>query len=293
MTTKLPRLSQYVPIIDENDFPSYPFHVWMQQYADSIESSLTSLIQALATMADLNDVHIPADSTGLVDPTQLPFTVFAKRNYGATDVSTTSTWSFVVNSGMLTATIANGALTVTALSTTSSVTINSVYLGITISKTFTIYVDIAPPPPSSGTSQTDASLNSISSTTHAPISHDLTITIGSTGIATLSAPNIKISTAAVAPGAVYPSFTSYDAYGKWQWYNGASWVDVNTEVINSTPCKVSNYNGAYLVTIGFLTVNTTKTGLAATSSQKFRFEARNSSGTRVMTFAGTVSASGS
>jgi hypothetical protein len=86
---------------------------------------------------------------------------------------------------------------------------------------------------------------------------------------------------------------TFPVYGIWRWWNGASWADVGTEVQSSPDCVLDydSETGIYFFSpTGSLTVNTSKTGLGVGSSQKFQLYARNSSGTRTMTFTGTASA---
>jgi hypothetical protein len=90
---------------------------------------------------------------------------------------------------------------------------------------------------------------------------------------------------------------TFAVYGKWQWYNGAAWVDVASEVQSSPNCTVTRqiddpglHSYTYFTNDGTLTVNTTKTGLTPSSTAQFQLLARNGSGTRDMSFSGTASA---
>lgn len=249
---------------------------------------------ALSTMSSINDIRVAADYQGTPNSGQFPMNVTSTRMTGTTDDTLNTVWGYTVNSGAVTISgITNGVLTITDVDATSSITVTSAFGGVTLSRTFTVYLDLAPPPITSGTSASDYTLDSISSATHAAVSTELTVTVGSAGTVTLSAANLEVSTGAVAPAATYPAITDLAVYGKWQWWNGASWADVAVEVVSSPHCKITFYASyGYYTTKGSLTVNTQKTGLTPAASEKFRFVARNSSGTRVMTLAGTASAVG-
>jgi hypothetical protein len=98
---------------------------------------------------------------------------------------------------------------------------------------------------------------------------------------TLNAP-LTVTTDRISP------IGTFAVFGKWQWFNGSSWVDVATEVQSSPDCDVE-YEPPYVVDPGSLTVNTAQTGLTVGSSQKFHLMARKDAGTRTMYFNGTAS----
>lgn len=246
-----------------------------------IESLFGQTFEALASMTDIADVHISADYTGAVNPAVYPVTAVTQRLNGSIDVTTSSTWSFSVDSGALVATISNGGLSITDITTTSIVTITSEYNGITKSRTFTVYKDIAAPP-SNGV--TDTSLDSFNSTTHAAVSDELVLTVGASGTVDLTAP-LTIRTAGTTPTG------TFKVWSIWRWWNGAAYVDLGTEVSSSPDLSVAFIPGpGYVISAGAITVPQSKTGLGVGSSQKFQLYARNNSGTRTMTFVGTARA---
>ncbi len=141
-----------------------------------------------------------------------------------------------------------------------------------------------------GTSASVSSFASFNAITHAVVTSELSVVAGTGGTVTLTASDLVVTTAAVAPAGVFGVF------GKWQWDStgGGVWVDVGTEDASSPNTEVEDFGGgSYGVSPGLLTVNEIKSGLVAASTHKFRLMARKSSGTRVMNLTGTASAVGS
>lgn len=281
----IPRLNRSIPLVDKEGNPSFPFHLWWDRVAQSLEDQLadlttaqTDIINALSTMPDIPNVTILADHTGTVSGGELPRVVTAQHLTGSTDNTASATWSYTVDSGSLTASItAPGELTITAVAATSVVTLQSVYSGVTKSRSFTVYLTPAAPPIAAGGSATDTSFSTINSATHAAISNELTVPVASSG-------NVDL-TATLIAGAPAAANGTYEVFGKWQWWNGVAWADVAAEtasnpdiVRGSTPVK------------GALNVTAQKTGLTPANNEKFRFQARNSSGTTIVYFTGTASA---
>jgi hypothetical protein len=123
------------------------------------------------------------------------------------------------------------------------------------------------------------SFNSINTATHAAITIDMTVTVGSSGTVELVT-SMDVETSPLGGGGVFPVLAIF------RWWNGTSWVDVDSEVPSSPDATVSGGT----VTAGGVSFNTSKTGLTPSSRAKFRLYARNSSGTRTMTFEGTARA---
>ncbi len=254
-----------------------------QAAADAAEAA------AAADMPEIAPVTIYADHTGTVQAGQLPLDVQASRFNNLVNVTTSSTWSFAVASGGITASIgaATGILNITALASTASVTITSVYLGIERSRLLVVTKSTAPPPSSGtggggGTTASDSTFSSFNSTGMAAVSNELTVVAGTAGQVQLSAP-LTVGTGTSING-------EYQVYGIWQWDStGAGvWVDLGTESDSSPNCEVN----AGIVTRGAISVSYTKTALTPSSSYKFRLRARKFSGTAVMYLYGTASAVG-
>lgn len=332
MALQIPRFQQLAPLVDERGLPTQAFHIWWDRVASGLESQLTDITSALADIAqlqsdmndriteiataqeigleymkDISDVTINTSYTGTVDPVdQLPKNIPAKRFNNATDKTTSSSWSRALISGDASTTMdsGTGVLTLTAITATSIIEVTSTRtIGgnvIALSKRFTIFINQADAPISAstggggtgsgGTTATATTYNTINSTTMATITTaDLVVTVGSGGRVDLSAP-LTVSTAATGTGAK-------PVFGIWQWDStgGGVWVDLGTEVQSNPDCVVDldTDTGFRTVSDGLLSVTAAKTGLAASSSQKFRLQARNGSGTKTMNFAGTSSAVGS
>lgn len=297
MSQVFPRLPYSADIVDDRGCPTQMFQIWWDQFATELETSINNIVtvqsqifEALSSMPDISDVHIAADYTGTVDADTFPVIIQATRLSGSTDNTDDATWSFTVDSGSLTATVDTGILSITGITATSVVTITSVYNGVTKSRSFTVYLDIAPPPQTdpggggSSSSAYDTSISNVASATHAPVSDELSIVIGSSGTATLSAP-LTVSTAATSPTG------SYEVFGKWQWWNGSAWTDVATEIASDPDCNVTGIGPKVTgVNNGSLNVSQSKTGLTVGATEKFRLEARNHTGTRIMILSGTASA---
>lgn len=244
----------------------------MVRYFDKF---LTRLEEALQTMPDIADITISADYTGAALTGQLPRSVQAYRFNGDVDVTDDATWSFDLNGDTLTATIADGELEITAIEANSVVTITSDYGGVERSRTFSVILDIAEPPEGAGTDTSqDTSLDSFNSTSYAPVSREITVTVGASG-------NVNLAAAYLS---VYSDFDGtagpWNVYGKWEWWDGAAWVIVGAEQ-QSHPDHEYPAGPASII-YGTLNVSRTKTGLVAAASEKFRLSCKNASGTRVM-----------
>lgn len=280
---RLPRLPRGEGLWTDSGKPTPRMQRLWEELCENIEAGRSR-------MDDILTQTVYADHAGTVLAGQLPITLTAKRYFNEVDVTTSATWSISVRSGSATVSIgaATGVVTISAVGAASTVVrVTSVRNALTLYKDFIIVRSDASPPAGSGggTSASDSTLASISSATHAAISDELTVTTGSAGQVDLSAP-LTVRTAAESPDG------TFEVHGKWEWYNGAAWEDVAAEVASNPDCSVvyESETGAYLVSAGTLSVVTAKTGLAASSSEKFRLMARNASGTRTMTFSGTASA---
>ncbi len=297
---RLPRLQSAVRYVNPSGSFALAFQAYWQKLLEAIEGQetaqdaiLETLTIASAEMPDIPSITIAADFAGTVEPGQLPRNIMATRLQGGVDVTTDSAWSYVVDSGSITATIgaSTGVLNITALGSTSVLTISSVYGGVTKSRTVTVTKQNGAAPSvgggGTGTSASDTTFASFNSATMATVSDVLTVTTGSGGIVDLAAP-LSVTTAEAAP------IGSFDVKLIWQWDStgGGVWVDLGTEVASDPDCEV-DLGVDYEMTPGAVTVPYQKTGLGAATSQKFRLQARNASGTRVMYLSGTASAVGS
>lgn len=282
---RLPRLRSGERMWNEDGTPTIKMQRFHELLCQEIEFGRSR-------MDDIPDVTIAADHAGVVLAGELPRNVSAKRYFLDADVTTSATWSFTVLSGAVTATIgaATGVLNITAIGAAESeIKITSIRGGLALYRKFLVIRanGATPSGTGGGTSADDSTLASIASATHAAISDELTVTVGTDGKATLSAP-LTVKTAAASPAG------TFEVFGKWQWFDGAAWVDLAAEVASNPDATVEEdaETGTFILTQkGTLDVPASKTGL--TGSHKFRLMARNASGTRTMTFTGTASAVGS
>lgn len=288
------------------------FQAWWQQVIEAIQTQETIQDQALvdiqtaltnsgialttarARMPALASITVTADSGGTVNPGQLPRAVQFTRYDLTTDVTSSSVWSATLLTGSASFSIGagTGILEITALGASSTIEVQSVRDGATLTAVFQVNKQNGAGGGASGggTSASDSSLSSFNSASHAAVSDELSVTAGTTGVVTLTAADLVVTPDAIAPTGAFA------VYGKWQWDStgGGVWVDVAAEAINTVTAEVTDLGGgSFYIEDGALTVNTSKTGLVAASVHKFRFLARNNSGTRTIYLSGTVSAAGS
>lgn len=297
MAFHLPRFQREADLIDKNGRPTQTFHVWWSKVAKNLEDQFNIAVE---TMSDLAPFTFFANSSGVVTPSvQLPKSFQCRRYSNTTEVTTSSTWSMVVKSGSVTASIgaATGTLTVTAITSNASIDVTSVRMingqSVSLTKTLALFLNIAPADSSGsggtgGTTASSSALSSYNSTTMAAVSPVLSVTVGSNGKVDLSAP-LSFTTSATSPGG------SFAALGIWQWDStgAGAWTDIGTATNSTSNCTVTLDGGTFYADPGSITVNSTKTSLGVGSTQKFRFQMKNSSGTRTMYPSGTVSAVGS
>jgi hypothetical protein len=256
--------------------------------SDVVAALTIAQLTADARMPDVPGIIVLADAAGTVETNELPRNVQYTRWNATTDVSASSAWTRTLLSGNAVSTIgaATGLLEITGPTNLadSVIRITSVRNGITLLSDFPITKQSAGAPiaggSGGGTTATDTSFGSINSTSHAAISDELTVTVGAGGDVDLVA-NLQVRTA-------LGTDASLATYAIFKWWNGASWADVGTETLSS-PDTEDVGNQVYP---GLISISTQKTGLAPAATEKFQLYARNNSGTRVMTFTGTASATG-
>lgn len=283
LVTTLQGLSAGVPIVDNTGAPTPAFLVFMQQITSGLANS------SGASMPAPSPVSLYYDYTGALNPSsQLPKYVGVQRILDGTDVSTRTRWFLSTLSGTITATIDQvGLVTITALGSNSELQVKSVRDGVTLTCNVSVSKVVGTPPSAGsggGAAASTSSFSDISSSAYSVIAGPLSVTVGSSGNVSLNAP-LDVTTSETLPTGTFPVF------GKWQWYNGTTYVDVAAEVQSSPSCQVIFMSkGNYSVSDGSLTVNTAKTGLTVGATALFKLLARNGSGTRDMSFIGTASA---
>lgn len=291
MTQVLP-LDTRTPIADANGMPTPQFIQYWQQLIGQANNAAGALMPVPAP------VTIYQDYTGTPLSGELPRMFAVKRYLNAVDVSAKTRWFLTVKSGSMSVNITQtGVITITSAGAGGVLTLKSVRDNVTLQCDFPVNTLVGSPPTTGtggGSSGTATTFASISSSTQAPITADVTATVGSTGVVNLQA-TLNVLTARTAPVATYP------VYGQWYWYNGASYVAIGSEVRSNPDCSITSeaqdttpVTYLYYRNNGSLSVSASKSGLTVGSAQKFQFYARNdvSTPSRTMTFTGTASAIG-
>lgn len=230
---------------------------------------------------------VPCDSGGT--PKALPATAKLKLTKQGADVTSSATWSVVSytgTAGSVTFPSAGNLALDTSMTTAEVlVQVKATYLGIDRLYQVKFVKDNDPPPVSSGggTGGTTASTNSIANSTgstyaSAGISGEISVTTSASGT----------SVSLTAPLSFYRTTNGTgDAHGKWQFYNGSSWVDVSTETADSGSAFKNSSDGSN--DPGSLSVSDTKTGLSNSTTYKFRLLTR-SDGSYTLSYSGTCTA---
>lgn len=229
------------------------------------------------------EIVVNCDHTGTALDGQLPKTSQFRLVRAGADVTTSATWSRSIVSGSVTATIgsATGLLNITAITSDAVVRVAAAYNGVTRYFDVKVTRSLAAPPSTGGsgggaggTAANDTTFSTISSTSMAAITDELTVTVGSSGQVQLS-----------ATSAFYSAVTGYyTVYSIWQQWNGSAWVDGPAEVAGAdgyNPMGSGGGGGDVRPIIetdpgydGYLENNLTITGLTVGSTQKFRLRAR-------------------
>jgi hypothetical protein len=260
----------------------------IDELADIIAAIATAQLTADARMPDVPGIIVRADAAGTVEADELPRNVQYTRWNAAADVTASSAWTRTLLSGNADSTIgaATGLLEITGPTNLvdSVIRITSVRDSITLMSDFPITKLSAGAPiaggSGGGTTATDTSFGSISSTSHAAISDELTVTVGAGGNVDLLA-NLSVRTA-LGADATLPTYAIF------KWWDGAAWADVGTETASSPDTE----DFGSQVYPGQISIDTQMTGLTPAATEKFQLYARNDAGARTMTFTGTASATG-
>jgi hypothetical protein len=252
--------------------------------------------------------HEPADSAatftanyqGTLDVGQLPTNIQFRRFRGSTDVSTTSTWSIVSQSGVTggTVTVSNGVVTIptgVSIGSTGEIVVKSARDSFEITSRIVLTrIDAAPPNTggaTGGTTVNDSTFNTVTGTSLTAISDLMTVKTGSGGQIVFSAPLSILATAADPEG-------TFGAIGRWRYRTvGGSFVDAGTQADDSQPCEIF-YDlelDRYFRIAGSISIGATVTGLSANTDYEVQlFAARDSApSAKTISFGGTASATGS
>ncbi len=252
--------------------------------------------------------HEPADSAatftanyqGTLDVGQLPTNIQFRRFRGSTDVSTTSTWSIVSQSGVTggTVTVSNGVVTIptgVSIGSTGEIVVKSARDSFEITSRIVLTrIDAAPPNTggaTGGTTVNDSTFNTVTGTSLTAISDLMTVKTGSGGQIVFSAPLSILATAADPEG-------TFGAIGRWRYRTvGGSFVNAGTQAEDSQPCEIF-YDlelDRYFRIAGSISIGATVTGLSANTDYEVQlFAARDSApSAKTISFGGTASATGS
>jgi hypothetical protein len=252
---------------------------------------------AVPSLDQVASVAFSADYLGVLSAGQLPKTINVIRRRGGVDVSSTTTWSIVSQTGIsgVTVTISSsGIVTIPSGATigaSSNIEVRSVRDGTTLDARISVTRNDAPPPSTGsagGTTVNDSTFNSVSTTSFAAISDLMTVRTGSSG-------QIQFAGALTTTCESASPTGSFNIEMKWQYRTiGGSFADAATAV-NSDPDTQVYFDGDYFTDDGFVDCSPLKTGLSASTDYEVQLFARRttSSPTKSIFFIGTASAVGS
>ena len=259
---------------------------------------------AVPSLDQVAPVSFAADYLGVLSAGQLPKNINVVRRRGGTDVSDSTTWSILSQTGITGGTVtvsSTGVVTIptgVTVAKTGAIEVRSVRNGTTLDATIGVTrVDAAPPVTGGGgggTTVSDSTFNSFNSTSFVAVSDLLTVKTGSSGQIQFSA-NLAVYTDAEAPGV---TGTNGDMELKWQYRTvGGSFADVATAVA-SDPDVTTYYDSdleAYVMVEGYVNSSPTKTSLSTSTDYEVQLFARRTSSTPTKTLylVGTASAVGS
>lgn len=258
--------------------------------------------EAAGTALDaISPVVFSANYLGELDAGQLPKYLVAVRRSGGVDVSSTTTWSIVSQSGITGGTVTistGGTITIpsgVSIQPSSSIVVRSVRDNITLETSVGIS-KIKSPAPSTGTSGgttvQDSTFNTFNTTSYVAISDIMTVSTGSSGEIQFAAPLDVYSNAAA-------SMSSTNVSMIWRYGASSPTTDVGTAT-SSDPDPFNGslppeFGGGYFPVFGSIDCSPSLTGLSASTAYQVQLFAKvdTSIGTNIMYASGTASAVGS
>jgi len=252
---------------------------------------------AVPSLDQVAPVAFAADYLGVLSAGQLPKNINVIRRRGGTDVSSSTTWSIISQTGISGVTVtvsSSGIVTIptgATIGTSSTIEVRSVRDGTTLDARIGVTRNDAAPPSTGsggGTTVSDSTFSSVSGTSFVAISDMMTVKTGSSGQIQFSAALTTTADSASPTG-------TFDVEMKWQYRPiSGSFADVATEV-SSDPDTTVYFDGDYFTDDGFVNSSPTKTGLSASTDYEVQLFARRTSGspTKTVYFIGTASAVGS
>lgn len=264
---------------------------------DKPEDNADVTANAVPSLDQVAPVSFAADYLGVLSDGQLPKNINVIRRRGGTDVSSTTTWSIVSQTGITGVTVtvsSSGIVTIptgVTIGTSSTIEVRSVRDGTTLDARIGVTRNDAAPPStgsSGGTTVSDSTFSSVSGTSFVAISDLMTVKTGSSGQVQFSA---ALTTTCISGS---PTGT-FDVEMKWQYRTvGGSFADV-ASAVNSGPDAAVYFDGEYFSDDGFVDCSPLKTGLSASTDYEVQLFARRTSSTptKFVYFIGTASAVGS
>lgn len=252
---------------------------------------------AVPSLDQVAPVAFAADYLGVLSAGQLPKNINVVRRRGGTDVSSSTTWSIISQTGISGVTVtvsSSGIVTIptgATIGASSTIEVRSVRDGTTLDARIGVTRNDAAPPSTGsggGTTVSDSTFSSVSGTSFVAISDMMTVKTGSSGQVQFSAALTTTADSASPTG-------TFDVEMKWQYRPiSGSFADVATAV-SSDPDTQVYFDGDYFTDDGFVNSSPTKTGLSASTDYEVQLFARRttSSPTKTVYFIGTASAVGS
>lgn len=264
---------------------------------DKPEDNADVTANAVPSLDQIAPVAFAADYLGVLSAGQLPKNINVVRRRGGTDVSSTTTWSIISQTGISGVTVtvsSSGIVTIptgATIGASSTIEVRSVRDGTTLDARIGVSRNDAAPPSTGsggGTTVSDSTFNSVSGTSFVAISDLMTVKTGSSG-------QIQFAGALTTTAEAASPVGSFNVEMKWQYRTvGGSFADV-TAAVNSDPDAATTFEGDYFAEDGFVNSSPTKTGLSASTNYEVQLFARRttSSPTKTVYFIGTASAVGS
>jgi len=267
---------------------------------DKPEDNADVTANAVPSLDQVAPVAFAADYLGVLSAGQLPKTISVIRRRGGVDVSSTTTWSIISQTGITgTVTISSSGIvtipTGATIALSATIEVRSVRDGTTLDARIGVTRNDAAPPSTGsggGTTVSDSTFSSVSGTSFVAISDLMTVKTGTSGQIQFSAALTTTCTAAT-PAITDPNS---NVEMKWQYRTvGGSFADVASAVNSDPDPLVYQESGIWFSEDGFVNSSPTKTGLSASTNYEVQLFARRTSSTptKDVFFIGTASAVGS
>ena len=263
---------------------------------DKPENNADVTANAVPSLDQVASVNFAADYLGVLSAGQLPKNINVIRRRGGVDVSSSTTWSIISQTGITgTVTVSSSGIvtipTGATIGTSSTIEVRSVRDGTTLDARIGVTRNDAAPPStgsSGGTTVSDSTFNPVSGTSFVAISDLMTVKTGSSG-------QVQFAGALTTTAEAAPSIGTFPVEMKWQYRTvGGTFADVASEVSSIIDAAVY-FDGDYFADDGFIDCSPLKTGLSTGTDYEVQLFARriSSSPLKDVFFLGTASAVGS